>query len=236
MELDKTIKQKLNSRAIQPSKNSWDRMDAMLSLQEKTKKKSFAIYYVAASLFLMLSIGFWFANNSTDGIIPQNNRIVIKNDVAKPTEKKEDKIENNQTILTTKQEQIASRKEVIDQKVIQSSKANENNNKSALALNSNENSKQKAKENTFETKLPTQKVMPNYISPDKLLASIENDSQTEINSSVVKPIKIPVKVNVNSLLSSVNKEMNETYRETSFERIKRNLNEVKVAVTNRNYE
>ena len=39
MELDKNIKNKLNAREIQPSANSWDRLDAMLSLEEKPKKK-----------------------------------------------------------------------------------------------------------------------------------------------------------------------------------------------------
>ena len=44
------IKDKLEGRAIQPSSKSWDRLDAMLSVEEKPKKKSFLWYYVAASL------------------------------------------------------------------------------------------------------------------------------------------------------------------------------------------
>ena len=37
---EKQIQQKLNNREIKPSESSWDRLDAMLSMEEKPKKKA----------------------------------------------------------------------------------------------------------------------------------------------------------------------------------------------------
>ena len=101
MELDKNIKNKLNTREIQPSANSWDRLDAMLSLEEKPKKKAFPFYYVAASVLFALGLTFWFTNQSTEVIIPQNKGIVITDD---NTSSQSDTIENSKQEIIVKGE------------------------------------------------------------------------------------------------------------------------------------
>ena len=76
---------------------------------------------------------------------------------------------------------------------------------------------------------------PVYVSPEKLLASVENNKE---NSSITRSnkVKSTVKVDANSLLSSVESEITEEYRETTFDKLKRKFNEAKTAVANRNYE
>lgn len=236
MELDKNIKNKLNSRAIQPSTNSWDRMDAMLSLQEKPKKKSFAIYYVAASLFLMLVVGFWFANENATNFIPENNGIVTTNDATNQNENSENTIEDKKEIFANDVEQVVINSEKEEAKSTIFSKVNQKKGSNKTALNSNQNTTIKKQNNSVANNVQKQKSTSNYITAAMLLASLEENPEQEINNPVILSNKKAIKVNANSLLSSVDKEMNESYRETSFEKIKRNLNEVKVAVINRNYE
>jgi len=59
--LDHKIKDFFEPRTINPSTQSWDRLDAMLSIAETQKKKKSPIYLiVAASLAPILMISFWF--------------------------------------------------------------------------------------------------------------------------------------------------------------------------------
>ena len=37
--IEKQIREKLNQRTIQPSQNAWDRLDAMLSVEEQNPKE-----------------------------------------------------------------------------------------------------------------------------------------------------------------------------------------------------
>ena len=228
MELDKNIKNKLNAREIQPSANSWDRLDAMLSLEEKPKKKAFLFYYIAASVLFALGLTFWFTNQSTEVIIPQNNGIVITNEnTSSETNKIENSTQdiikkeedNNKLVLVQQQEKFAVKntsKQFVSKKkyeVVESSK-----------LTVSENKIQKSNE------------VNRLVSPEKLLASVENESQNKTSIAVSNPNKSSVKVNPNSLLSSVEGEIDEEYRETTLDKLKRNFNQVKTAVANRNYE
>ena len=190
MELDKNIKNKLNAREIQPSANSWDRLDAMLSLEEKPKKKAFLFYYIAASVLFALGLTFWFTNQSTEVIIPQNNGIVITNEnpssktnkIENSTQdiiKKEE--DNNKLVLVQQQEKFAVKntsKQFVSKKkyeVVESSK-----------LTVSENKIQKSNE------------VNRLVSPEKLLASVENESQNKTSIAVSNPNKSSVKVNPNS--------------------------------------
>ena len=74
-----------------------------------------------------------------------------------------------------------------------------------------------------------------YVSPEKLLASVEND-KNEISITAPQKKLNKVKVDPNSLLSSVENVITEEYRESTFDKLKRKFNEAKTAVANRNYE
>jgi hypothetical protein len=80
--LETQIKEKLNSREIQPSKMSWDRLDAMLSVAEEKKTKrypflSFQFIGIAASILVFLSVGLFFINQKEE-VSGTDNQIVTK--------------------------------------------------------------------------------------------------------------------------------------------------------------
>jgi hypothetical protein len=228
MELDKNIKNKLNAREIQPSANSWDRLDAMLSIEEKPKKKAFPFYYIAASVLFALGLTFWFTNQSSEVIITQNNGIVITNE--NPSSKT-NKIENSTQDVVAKEEN--NNKLVL----VQQQEKFAVKNTSKVHLNKKESIVvESSKLTVSESKIQKTNEVNRLVSPEKLLASVENESQNKTSIAVSNPNKSSVKVNPNSLLSSVEGEIDEEYRETTLDKLKRNFNQVKTAVANRNYE
>ena len=57
--LEIQIREKLNSREIQPSAQAWDRLDNMLSVSEKKKPKKFKVWlYIAAGIVGFLFVTF----------------------------------------------------------------------------------------------------------------------------------------------------------------------------------
>jgi hypothetical protein len=227
MELDKNIKNKLNAREIQPSANSWDRLDAMLSLEEKPKKIAFPFYYVAASVIFALGLTFWFTNQNNEIIIPQNNGIVITNE---NTSLEFDTIENSSQEVIVKDE--------INRVVLAQQENNlADKNAPKVLLNKKKSIVvESSKLTVSENKIQKTNEVNRLVSPEKLLASVESGVQDETSIIVSKPNKSSVKVNPNSLLSSVEGEIDEEYRETTLDKLKRNFNQVKSAVANRNYE
>ena len=64
-QLDQKFKKYFDTRKIEPSDKSWDRLDAMLNITEKPVISSrFPFYLVAASMITILAVGFyWMFNN-----------------------------------------------------------------------------------------------------------------------------------------------------------------------------
>ena len=64
--LENQFREKLNPREISPSEAAWDRLDAMLSVAEKPKRK-FTWLYIAASFigFLLISTVFFNQKENT---------------------------------------------------------------------------------------------------------------------------------------------------------------------------
>lgn len=228
--IDNQIKEKLNAREIQPSAPAWDRLDAMLTVAEekKPKRKTFPVYYIAASVLFALGLTFWFTNQDNEIIIPQNNGIVITDEKASSEINEVDKlnpnevlVENTDAVMVTQQESKLADK-IAPKQIL--------NKKENVVVN-------KSKINPSEINNQKSEIVNQYVSPENLLASVANETQEDIINSVLIPKKNNnVKVNPNSLLSSVEKEINEEYRETTLDKLKRNFNQVKTAVANRNYE
>ena len=79
---------------------------------------------------------------------------------------------------------------------------------------------------TSQEKIETPKRVS--INADDLLASVENSSKSQGKSAI--------KVNANSLLSQVDGELELTFREKVINRINKNYQEAKVAITTRNQQ
>lgn len=243
--LETQIKEKLNSREIQPSEMSWDRLDAMLSVAEEKKTKrfpflSFQFIGIAASILVFLSVGLFFINQKEE-VSGTDNQIVTK-EVENNKEQNDSVItkQNFTNEITNQQKEqvavtIGNKPQIINKKSSES--FNQNNQKTGVNPIIN-----KEKEIEYQaTEVIAQKDMPRIISQEKiempkkvavnvddLLASVEKTSKKEANAKV--------KVNANSLLSQVDGELEQTFRQKVINRIGKNYQEVKVALANRNQE
>jgi hypothetical protein len=243
--IENQIREKLNSREIQPSEMSWDRLDAMLSVAEEKKTKrfpflSFQFIGIAASILVFLSVGLFFINQKEE-VSGTDNQIVTK-EVENNKEQNDSVITKQKftnEIVTQQQEQVAvtinNKPQIINKKSSES--FNQNNQKTGVNPIIN-----KEKEIEYQaTEVIAQKDMPRIISQEKiempkkvavnvddLLASVEKTSKKEANAKV--------KVNANILLSQVDGELEQTFRQKVINRISKNYQEVKVALANRNQE
>ena len=229
---EQQIKNELEGRTIQPSAKSWDRLDAMLSVEEKPKKKSFLWYYVAASLFFVFGITYWFINQNSNEVIPQNTIVTTQGEDTLDSFEEENSIENKVEMNDKLIEDVQLNHNSV---IVQNQESKKVNfDKKIKVVNPKgetfiQNQMIEEKEATVENNKPI------YVSPEKLLASVENNQE---NSSITNSnkTKSTVKVDANLLLSSVESEITEEYRETTFDKLKRKFEQAKTAVANRNYE
>lgn len=236
--IEHKIKEKLSSREIKPSEQAWDRLDAMLSVEENKKKKSFSWLYIAATSLVFLTIGFW--------LYDQNNTTVTTNDI---------KIVTNEKDIDTVKDET---KQIIDNILIKEKEAlaEINNDKQSQKFITKENRSKNESQVEEIVKIEEAKIVQNnkieqinqdevkrinvknkYISGETLLASVEN-RKVEIKQQpqTNKNIESNLKVDASLLLTSTEKELNEEYKETTLDRLTRNFKQVKTAVANRNYE
>ena len=220
--IDNQIKDKLNAREIQPSAPAWDRLDAMLTVVEaKQPKRNYIWLYIAAAFLLFSGLGF-FLLNSYETVAIENLTPVVTNEVTNK------KIEENQ--LPTE----------IKFNTIEETVLVENNKLKNEGVKIND-------ENQVDSKNQVIAVNPSpiiqhptfnnykYLSPEELLAQIEQPSKVDTNKIKINPAT-KIKVDANELLTKVEQEVYQKHKESTIDKLRRNFNEVKSAVANRNYE
>lgn len=241
--LENQIKEKLNSREIQPSAQAWDRLDAMLSVAEEKKTgRPFGFLFIAASILVFVSAGmFFFTQNSSE---VKNDNNVVETEIKKDAVQKENNIQS--PIIEKKQEN-----QVAESTEIQKSNNQNNNNSAVSIIDQKSNQKQsnplinKDKQIEFQNSsdvalknLPkivdTKEIIvsrpkTSTMSDEDLLASLDNVGK-KTNA------KSKVKVDARNLLSQVDGELDQTFREKVIGKIAKNYQEVKVALSNRNQE
>lgn len=243
--LETQIKEKLNSREIQPTEMAWDRLDAMLSVSEEKKTKRFPFLTskfigIAASVLVFLSVGLYFINQENTAI-EVDNSVVVKEEVKTDTSNENNSaIEEINSIPVQSEDQVAvtiknQKSKVSNQQSSQS--FNQNNQKTVVnpIINKNKEIEYLGNGDVAQKDLPkieTRKQIvvakPKYVDVDDLLASVENESKNTKKPSV--------KVNANTLLSQVDGELEQSFRQKAINRISKNYQEVKVALANRNQE
>lgn len=226
-QIDNQIREKLKAREIEPSTKSWDRLDAMLSVQEEKKtKKGFLWLYIAASFFVFFGLGLFLLNSGeTSKINPQAPVIVT---VEKATDSVQTNkgdnifIETQQSILVQNETKLVKKQHSIKTETI----------KHASLIPDQISS---IEQNLTNNQQPITSNAYKYISPERLLAEVQNESKSSPFESKISAKKT-IKVDANALLSKVEKELDESYRETTLDKLNRNYNSIKSAVANRNYE
>lgn len=210
---DNKIREKLNAREIQPSSQSWDRLDAMLSVKEEKKnKRGFSWLYIAASFLVFTGLGFWLYPENKEVIPIENNIVVEENNKIDTNILALDSLKTEEVLVEYKV-QSNSQEKAIQPKVIERKYLNQEKN--VVAVNSNQNNNIRKFENS---------IIQNEVVEVKVVEKVLNK----------KPFKI--KIDANSLLSAAENEMDNEYKETNLDKLSRSFKEVKSALANRNYE
>lgn len=220
--IEKQIREKLNQRTIQPSQNAWDRLDAMLSVEEQKPKRNYKWISIAAIFVGFTLIGIFMINkeNSVENVIPSNS-IVLENETKLIENESAPEIENNFSEEAGNEAVVHQSTKKIEKPLM------EINPKKDFLLDNQSKKEEAIVEN--QPKESTNK----YINAESLLAEIETGEKIEVPNISKKP---SVKVDANSLLSSAEKEVEETFRDKVILSINKKYNSVKSSLANRNYE
>lgn len=224
--LENEFRNKLNQREINPSENSWDRLDAMLTVAEEKKPiRSYSWIYIAASILGFAFLGTFFFTQSDKNVTVETNEVVIENN-----QNVEPKKEVLSIIpLDSKPESIAEMSEL--KKVNRNSRDSNSIIQNQVAQNSNSDIviPMIEKEQTIQKteQFASSNISDNAI--DEMLAAVKTTSKTA-NS------KTAVTVNPNALLSQVDGELELSFREKVINKVNKNYQTVKVALANRNQE
>jgi hypothetical protein len=224
--IENQFKVKMNAREIVPSKASWDRLDAMLTVAEKPKR-NFKWMYIAASFlgFLMIST-LYFDKNKKGAIINNDNIVVNEPKNTSEISVKSAKV-NLVEVETTKgvEKKLASKemKSGIDSNSLVSNAAIQVVEKEVIQEPQIPIINQKA-----EQKIVLQK--SKYVNVDELLASVDNASQ----ENGLRVVKSNVKVSSNELLTQVDGELDLSFREKAIKTVNQKFRTAKLALSNRN--
>lgn len=226
--LENDFRNKLSQREIQPSEKAWDRLDAMLSVNEK-KKPNRTWMYVAASFLGFLLIGSLFFNQSKTGNIENSKTVVLENKETKPNEiiKKP---------LEIKQEAVAFAKNYHQEKEPHQAQQIIKNE----PVKSQVVEKSVAQEIVFHD-LKAQEVAQQIIDLEKSGKSV---SEEEINNLLEKAKqdiasqrlfnKMAKKVDATALLLDAEKGLDNSFKQRVFDLLKEGYKETKTFIAERN--
>ena len=218
------FRDKLNKREIKPSENSWDRLDAMLTVAEKPKR-NYRWMYFAASFFGFILIATVFFNQTEEVVDSEHNKVVIEQNQVQQKENEWNKVIENPSENAV--EVVAVTQKVITkQEITKSNKSTQitvqkTPTQTVLVLNEKNNSSSITHQKT-EVK----------VDVSALLASVDYDKSPSLKTKNVSPIK----VDKNELLSQVDDELELSFRERIIQSVNKKYREVKVAAANRNLE
>lgn len=213
---EQQAKEKLSNREITPSAQAWDRLDAMLSIQEKPKKK-INWWYVAASVTGLLLVGTLFFNTSEESnVIAPSQEIVLTSAEDKDSVTTQPSIEPTNEISVQPKSAVATNVSKITNNAISATKTNHQE----LSINN--------QITTINNQIST--TTENNTTHQAIAAIDEN---VQIVPTVIQK-KQKIQVDPSSLLSQVDGELELSFREKVIAKVNKNYQTVKVALVNRN--
>ncbi|AWK04433.1 hypothetical protein HYN56_09380 [Flavobacterium crocinum] len=223
---EKDFREKLNERKIEPSEKAWDRLDAMLSVTEQKKpKKSKKWLYIAASFIGFLLIGTIFFNQNKN-LVDTPKTVVVekeikKESVSEPISITTDSVKTEIAISEKTSEENVTKQEKINNHILNKTNKNESNQiaESSIIIKNN----QSTINQTVITETPQKE------NVDQLLQTAEDKVIAQSGAKKAK-----VKINAADLLNQVDGELELSFREKVITKVNKNLQEVKVALSNRN--
>lgn len=235
--VENQIREKLNSREIQPSAQAWDRLDAMLTVAEekKTKRSFFSFKYIgiAASVLVFVTLGLFYFNQKNTTTIETQNTVVETETKETPNSKLQtpniENKQNNEVVVSNEKARTINPKSrnqnlksIINQKTDVNQSVIVNQNQQEAIVNQEIVSPKQEEKTIKKTSI---------VDVDELLASVEKDRKTNIKIN-----KSDIKVDAKSLLSEVDTELDMSFREKVLNTVSKNYKSVKEAVVNRNHE
>lgn len=231
--IENQIREKLNSREIQPSAQAWDRLDAMLTVAEekKTKRSFFSYKYIgiAASVLVFVTLGLFYFNQKNITIETQNT--VVETEIKNQNTEETIPVTENSILVKGQNNEVAVSNEKMtthNQKPETRNSQPTSNEVSIITQN-----KEEAIVNQ-EIVSPKQEVKTikktSMVDVDELLASVEKDRKKETKVS-----KSNINIDAKSLLSEVDTELDMSFRQRVLNTVNKNYKSVKEAVANRNH-
>lgn len=230
--MEQEFGKKLNQREITPSANSWDRLDAMLTVAENQKpRRDYSWLYVAAAILGFLLIGGIYLSNPPEMIDVRKDEVAIDHQTKDSV--KSPKIEHEEFSAGRTSESVAATRTGIvtatpNRLLHKNSTANKTNNlvekrQESIAV-IEKKSEEKSNINPSIINQKTEQVSVTKV--DELMANVTPAPKSGTQTSV--------KVNAQNLLSQVDGEVNLSFREKVLRKINRNYQEVAEAVSSRN--
>lgn len=220
--IDKIVSDSLKSRTIQPSNSSWERLSNQLDIAQEKKRKNWFLYVgYAASVLLLISVGFFM--NTDDVLEPITPNTIVTAPVVDTTKFVKPTLQNTiptETVIVNVDE-VKSQKNTITKKrkpKVKQAKIIENN--PIVIADANVDIK---KEN--KNKLDKNRII---IDSNSLLNSVDNSTTTvaktkiEIPKALKKIFKqTDIKINSDALLfaaTNPTKDINEFYKKYNVDR------------------
>ena len=181
---EKNAKKYFHQQEIQPSENTWERMEILLDKQQ-TKKKKFYGYLWSAAASVILLIGLWTTMQKPEEKIikPIENPVVLKEESVQKNDTKTDekKVSTNQstnkkTTINTKQN-MQNQLFVTEEYVATEDKNTKEEEQTELSTDFTIVSP--AEINKKEQLLAERNPVEIYVDPEKLLYSAEIERQVE---------------------------------------------------------
>ncbi|WP_300979070.1 hypothetical protein [Flavobacterium sp.] len=213
---EQQAKEKLFNREIAPSAQAWDRLDAMLSVQEKPKKKM-TWWYVAASVTGLLLVGTLFFNTSKESnVITPSQEIVVTSTEDKDSVTTQPSIEPTNEVSVQPKSDLAT-------------------NVSMATNNQNTTTKNTHQELSINNQITT--------TNNQISTTIEKNTEHQAIAAIDENVPVvatgiqkkqKIQVDPSSLLSQVDGELELSFREKVIAKVNKNYQTVKVALANRN--
>ncbi|MCZ8229653.1 hypothetical protein [Flavobacterium sp.] len=212
---EQQAKEKLSNREIAPSAQAWDRLDAMLSVQEKPKKKM-TWWYVAASVTGLLLIGTFFNTSEESNVITPSQEIVVTSTEDKDSVTTQPSIEPTNEVSVQPKSDLAT-------------------NVSMATNNQNTTTKNTLQELSINNQITT--------TNNQISTTIEKNTEHQAIAAIDENVPVvatgiqkkqKIQVDPSSLLSQVDGELELSFREKVIAKVNKNYQTVKVALANRN--
>ena len=246
---DKNIKSKLENRVIQPSSNSWDRLEVMLDTKDKpSKKKNYFKYMAVASLLLLISITFLI---KSDYLLEESPNTIVDVDLVNKTFKDSIVAKSQKNTVVSIDKDVKTnltKKEIMDdveveQKNVFAHKVVKVENEYVEKVSSIVKVDTPPVDSALKTTLGSSSnraLVSEEISLDDPLDSeidmlLAMATQEISNSSAkVDQNKNVISVDADALLADVEQELDLSFKTNVFNKLKQGFQKTKTAVVKRN--